>query len=199
MHDISESTDTKRAQRLELMVEKAKAFNTDIAEVDLEIMVHEALEWARANTKLPSRRETLRTIVLGLALAALLSISNTAPASPRQMNSGEVNEILWAAVDTHWENAKNLPGLGFDGGDKPDKYYPRFFITQVNWAGPPNGGSCVVGFLAWDPKTADVWDGNVCEEIKSPKLLRLQNRIRAHMGISERAYKRLRVSGPDCE
>ena len=138
----------------------------------------------------------------GLALGAatlLLALPSWVMASPRQMNKGEVTEILWAAVYAHWENAKNLPKLGFDGGDKPDPYYPSFFVTQVLWAGPPDGGSCVVGFLALDPKTADVWDGNVCEEIKSPKLQRLQQRIRAHMGLNEQSYKKLRVSGPECE
>jgi hypothetical protein len=88
----------------------------------------------------------MRAIALACALALLISVPNFALASPREMNKGEITEILWAAVNAHWENAKNLPKLGFDGGDKPDKYYPRFFITQVLWAGPPDGGSCVVGF-----------------------------------------------------
>jgi hypothetical protein len=134
-----------------------------------------------------------------VASALALLTPGWTPASARDVNRAEATELLWAAVDAHFPEAKKLPGLGFDGGESPDKWYPHFNFTQVTWAGSPEGGSCVVGFIALDPKTADVWDGNVCEEIKSPRLTKLQQRIRTRMGLSEKQYRKIRASGPECE
>jgi hypothetical protein len=73
----------------------------------------------------------------------------------------------------------------------------RFYYFEGTWdnAGP---GSVIVGHLAVDKRTADVWDAIVCREITSPALQRFQATVRRRMGITTELYKKLKRPGPMC-
>ncbi len=129
---------------------------------------------------------------------AVLAISGTAQAATLKITPSETDELLRAAVAANNPSALKLPGFEFEPPYQlPDKYYPRFHIYEAIW--DPPAGSVNIGFYALDPLTLDVWNGVICEEIKSPKLASIQRRIRAQIGLSNAEYKRLRVTGPECQ
>jgi hypothetical protein len=139
------------------------------------------------------------TNLLGIAalLALGMAMAGTAQSAQRKINPVEIDQLLRGAVEANNPNALKLPGFEFEPPfHLPDKYYPRFHIYQAIW--DPPAGSVNIGFFALDPLTLDVWNGVMCEEIKSPKLTALQRTIRARIGLSDVEYKRLRVTGPEC-
>lgn len=127
----------------------------------------------------------------------LLVMAGITQAAQRKINSSETGELLRAAIVVKAPGALKLRGFGFEPPyHMPGGYYPRFSIYQATWDNV--GGSVNLGFLALDPLTLDVWDGVICEEIKSPKLASIQRKIRARIGLSNAEYRRLRVTGPEC-
>jgi hypothetical protein len=137
------------------------------------------------------------TKLLNVLTLLAVVVSSAAQSAHRKINSTEVDELLRAAAEAERPGALKLHGFGFEPPyHLPDKYYPRFQIYQATWDNP--GGSVNAGFYALDPITLDVWNGVVCEEIKSPKLVSIQRKIRARIGLSDTEYQRLRVTGPEC-
>jgi hypothetical protein len=135
--------------------------------------------------------------LLSILLLSVQAPSGMSQAASRNVSPSEVDELLKAAVETESPGALKLRGFGFEPPSQlPDKYYPRFHIYQAIWDNI--GGSVNLGFYALDPLTLDIWNGVVCQEIKSPKLENIQREIRRRIGLSHAEYKRLRVSGPEC-
>jgi hypothetical protein len=134
-----------------------------------------------------------------ISIAILLAMAGAAAeAAQRKINPAEVDELLKAAVETNLPGASRLRGFGFEPPyHLPDKYYPRFQIYQATWDNV--GGSVNLGFYALDPLTLDVWNGVQCEEFKSPKLAALQRKLRTLIGLSKAQYRKIRVTGPECE
>jgi hypothetical protein len=115
-----------------------------------------------------------------------------------EINAPETDALVQAAINAEWPHAKKFPGLGVESEVQKDVYYPKFRFFYVTWAGSPKGGSAVVGSIAIDPLTADVWNGVMCEEIRSPQVAAIQRKIRRRIGLSDRQYRSLKAPGPLC-
>jgi hypothetical protein len=139
----------------------------------------------------------MRGFLLASALVFFLGPLNSALAAERQITTTETNALVQAAFDVVWPKATKLPGFGFEREVKRNPYYPRFRFFDGTWAGTPEG-SVVIGFVALDPLTADVWNGTVCEELRSPQVAAIQRKIRRRIGLSDRQYRRLKAPGPEC-
>jgi hypothetical protein len=123
---------------------------------------------------------------------------NPALSARHEINAAEADELVRAAINAEWPQAKKLPGLGFVGEIFPNSDYPRFRFFDVTWDGPHNHGGALVGFIGIDPLTADVWNGVRCEEIRSPQVAAIQRSIRQRIGLSDRQYGSLKAPGPKC-
>ena len=76
-------------------------------------------------------------------------------------------------------------------------YFPQFYFYYVTWPNPV--GSPHIGTWAVDPATADVWDADACIEYRSATLTKFQALLRKRIGLTERAYMRLKQRPPMCE
>jgi hypothetical protein len=123
---------------------------------------------------------------------------NPALSAGHEINAAETDELVRAAIDAEWPQAKKLPGLGFVGEIFPNSSYPRLRFFDVTWDGPHSYGGALVGFVGLDPLTADVWNGVKCEEIRSPQVAAIQRRIRQRIGLSDLQYPSLKAPGPKC-
>jgi hypothetical protein len=138
-----------------------------------------------------------RTKLLSALTLLALTMSGEAQSAQQKVSPKEIDELLRAGVEAENPGALKLRGFGFEPPFKsPGNYYPRFQIYQATWDNI--GGSVNAGFYALDPMTLDIWNGVICEEIKSPKLASIQRKIRARIGLSNAEYRRLRVTGPEC-
>lgn len=77
----------------------------------------------------------------------------------------------------------------------PDK--PDFLSFQALKAVLTGSGN--MGFYEVDPKTADVWNGVICERLESRSLFKLQRVIRKRIGLSDEAHQKTTTIGPMCE
>jgi hypothetical protein len=179
----------------------------DVPQIDLEAAIRWQLSKmtkrdisaadARCGKKLIDRGRAMVAIGKSIQSNPPPILPTGAPGAARKINTAEIDEILRAAVETQVPGALKLRGFGLEPPyHLPDKYYPRFLIYQATWDNV--GGSVNLGFYALDPLTLDVWNGVMCEEIKSPKLASLQRKFRARIGLSGAEYRRLRVNGPEC-
>ena len=105
--------------------------------------------------------------------------------------------VMLALTAASSESArKDLPGLHAE----PTSQFPSeagFYLMEVRW----NGGGAVggsLGFYAVDNRTADVWSGIVCREVRTSKLETEQRAVRSRMHLSLSAYRKLRRPGPMC-
>jgi hypothetical protein len=73
----------------------------------------------------------------------------------------------------------------------------RWYLFRGTWAGAPNG-SYIIGYWAVDKRTAEVWKGVICQELKFPALEDMQSDIRQKIGLSVEEYLKIRVDGPEC-
>jgi hypothetical protein len=91
--------------------------------------------------------------------------------------------------------ATKLPGFCLE--EYTDPYFPEFQGFQAIFNNPH--GSFNLGFYEVDRKTGDVWNGVICERMKSPSLTRLQRAIRIRLGLTGSDYRKAPRSGPMCE
>jgi hypothetical protein len=105
----------------------------------------------------------------------------------------EAHELMMAiSKDSGWTS---FPGFALDSYSVADK--PEFSFVAVLWDNP--NGSVIIGHYAVDRKTGDVWNGVICERMKSPSLTRLQRAIRTRIGLTDSDYRKARRPGPECE
>ena len=102
------------------------------------------------------------------------------------------------------EEAHDLVNTYLSGCDKKH-------CSLLNWMNPDflefygfealndqRTGSANIGFFFIDPRTADVWNGVICEQFQSPSLRKLQQVIRHRIGLADEQYRTIRVEGPMC-
>jgi hypothetical protein len=132
-------------------------------------------------------------LVIGLCVVlSLLSPSGNADAKPRTISLGEGRELVYALLKPSGWTTQTC-----DVEKLPDKYFPQLFSFEVRWSNPM--GSPHIGAWAVDPKTADLWDANVCVEYRPPGVARLQRMLRKRIGLAEKEYKRLKGRPPMCD
>ena len=78
-----------------------------------------------------------------------------------------------------------------------DPHWPDFFCFQALNNNP--SGSANMGFYEVDPRTGDVFDGVVCATYTSPALVRLQEAIRARIGLTDTECRKVQRPGPMCD
>lgn len=78
-----------------------------------------------------------------------------------------------------------------------NKYFPQLFFFEGLWSNPT--GSPHIGAWAIDPKTADLWDANVCVEYRPNGVAGLQARLRKRIGLTAENYKGLKQRPPMCD
>ena len=78
-----------------------------------------------------------------------------------------------------------------------DEYFPQLFLFEGLWSNPT--GSPHIGAWAVDPKTADLWDANVCVEYRPTRVTVLQQRLRRRIGLTDEQYKKLKKQPPMCD
>jgi len=78
-----------------------------------------------------------------------------------------------------------------------NNYFPQFIFYQAFWPNP--SGSPLIGSWAIDPQTADIWDANLCAEYSSSAVVRLQQRLRKRIGVTQDTYKKLKQRPPMCD
>ena len=111
-------------------------------------------------------------------------------AEPRQLTVDEARDTVLVAAGPHNH------GLSFVPYDNPA--LSAYYLFQ-GLRNAPAGASGNVGFFAVDRLTGDVWNAVVCDEYKSPTLVRCQRTLRKRIGLTDAKYRTLRRSGPMCE
>jgi hypothetical protein len=131
-------------------------------------------------------------LAIVLVLVAVQDLSGQLRSNQPSINVKDARQLVITALPSR---TTSLPGFGLEQA-KNNNYPDRFFF-EATWDNPK--GSVVVGHYAVDPRTGDVWNAIVCEELKSPSLKTLQQRVRKRLGLTEREYRKLRRPGPMCE
>ena len=110
----------------------------------------------------------------------------------RNVSLEEANELVYAYL-------KSVGCAVQTCGLEPyhDPYFPQFISFQAIRDNP--GGSGNMGFYAVDPQTGDVSDGVICATYTSPSLVRLQEAIRARIGLTDAQYRKVQTPGPMCD
>lgn len=110
----------------------------------------------------------------------------------RAVSRDEAMDLVWAALPLE---TRRLPGFALDAGEGA-----RFYSVAVTWAGPPNGGSIVIGYYDVDKSTGDVFSATAsCKEESTPALRKLQAKIRLRIGLSDAEYHKIKGRGAFCE
>jgi hypothetical protein len=78
-----------------------------------------------------------------------------------------------------------------------NRYFPKFFFFEGLWSNPT--GSPHIGAWAVDPKTADLWDANVCVEYRPTRVTEIQQELRRRIGLTDDRYKTLKQQPPMCD
>ena len=78
-----------------------------------------------------------------------------------------------------------------------DTYFPQLYFFEALFPNPT--GSPHIGSWAVDPKTADLWDANICAEYSNRRVAKLQMQLRKRIGLTEAAYTKLKGRPPMCE
>jgi hypothetical protein len=56
----------------------------------------------------------------------------------------------------------------------------------------------MIGNYWVDRRTGDVWNAAICEELTTPGLDTVKEKLRKSIGLSKFKYKKLRIKGPMC-
>lgn len=126
------------------------------------------------------KRRAIIVIAFGVCccLAPRLSMADEIP---QKIGSEETRKLVHAATG---ENS-------FEDDGRSD--YDQFFVFEV--LGPEAGS----WFLKVNPWTGDVWDESNCEKLSTPKLQKLQTKIRQRFLEGElKEYQRLHDIRPEC-
>jgi len=126
---------------------------------------------------------------------AFLLITAVGVAQPNTpiISDKQARQLVRAALASSALRVPAHIALG-SGGDQPGLYF-----FSVYGPANPNGSSTIGHFLV-DSKTGDVWGGVVCEEYRTPALIKLQASIRKRFGLTDALYQRMkRQPGPFCE
>ena len=130
-----------------------------------------------------------------VAAVMCLQLATAQPSThpQRTITPAQAKALVLAALTPE---QKRLPKLGAEPYDYPSS--PRFWFFVVTWEGAPNQ-SVVVGNVAVDPYTGDVWSAVIeCSELSNPQLRALQARIRSSLALSHSEYTRVKTKGPLC-
>jgi hypothetical protein len=111
----------------------------------------------------------------------------------REVTLEEAHDVVTALMQDR--GATKLPGFSLK--KYTDTYFPDFQFFQGIFDNP--NGSFNLGHYAVDRKTGDVWNGVICERMKSHSLTKLQRAIRIRIGLTESDYRKVRRPGPMCE
>lgn len=105
----------------------------------------------------------------------------------------EAKPLVLAALPL---SVKKLSGIETE----PGEVRGRFDFFTVTWAQTLAEGSVVAANYAVDLRTGDVFSSVItCDEVKTPMLRKLQQRIRAKLGLSQKTYLAVKSTGPLCE
>ena len=129
---------------------------------------------------------------LPLLLAAAGAVDARAT-GPRMVSEAQAKALVTAYLTG--TGASSRPKFGLDRVTNSRRGgFHVFAATADN--GPE--ASVNLGFYAVDRRTGDLWDGVACEELDSASLTVAQHELRASLGLSERAYRRMKRPGPMC-
>jgi hypothetical protein len=80
----------------------------------------------------------------------------------------------------------------------PNSYEPDFIIFGAVDPNPDHNGH--MGFFAVNVLTGDVWStAGHCRRITSPRLIKMQKSIRAHLKIAATEFKKHQAKKPVCD
>ena len=131
-----------------------------------------------------------------LLVSAVFAVSLQSQASDVSKNvvsPDDAESLVLAALPL---SVKKLPGIETE----PGEVRGRFDFFTVTWAQTLAEGSVVAGNYAVDLRTGDVFSSVIaCDEVKTPMLRKLQQRIRAKLGLSQQTYLVVKSTGPLCE
>jgi hypothetical protein len=131
------------------------------------------------------------SVIIFVTLVSNIVHSST---PPRAVSRDEAMDLVSAALPLE---TRRLPGFALDAGE--GSAFPHFYTVSVTWAGPPYGGSVVIGFYFVDTSTGDVWNAVAeCEELSTPALRKLQAKVRLRIGLSDSEYRKIKKKGPRC-
>lgn len=134
----------------------------------------------------------MRRIIIAAALI-LVGTPSLAVSADRKMGDAESATLARALVEAESPKAVKLPGFGFDGMS-PNPEFPHIEFFQAY----SSVGQGIIGSYALDLYTGDAWDLTSCTEIKSAKLLGIQQRIRHRLGLTGRRYRQIRLVSSPC-
>lgn len=82
--------------------------------------------------------------------------------------------------------------------ESPRKFDPKFYFFAI--VSNNRDASPIVGYLAVNPRTGDVWNiAGHCERLTSSALRRAQDQIRKRFGLTDTEYERLQAEMPICD
>ncbi len=135
-------------------------------------------------------------VVVGIFLAAPLAAEEQ-----QQLTAVTEKEAHRLVISTFTSAARRFPGMRFDRMDPAKlngaQHPERFYVFEVT-AETPDDVSPVLGHLAVNKNTGDVWDAVACTKHNSPAITRFQRERRMRAGLSETAFRRMSAQAP-CE
>lgn len=131
-----------------------------------------------------------------IMLATFMATSWPAWATPRPLTISEARYLVVVALDSYAPRAHRLPGFGIDYFADP--FFWGFMNFSATWSGVPGGGSTIDN-IDVNMRTADVMEATICKPITSPRVRRLQRRLRRKIGLSAADYKKFKLIGPYCD
>jgi len=137
----------------------------------------------------------MRLVLESVSDVAAIPIDPTVYSEPkrREISLEEAHDLVTALM----QDRGNTKLPGFDLDSYKDSYYPQFQFFQAIFDNPH--GSFNLGHYAVDPKTGDLWNGVICERMRSVSLTKLQRVIRIRIGLTQSDYRKAQRPGPMCE
>jgi uncharacterized iron-regulated membrane protein len=125
-----------------------------------------------------------------LLLFSIAAHSGSAPQERVQARIAvdSARRLVYEAVSVH------NPGAAVS--QVGDEYGPEFYNFDATW--PNTTGSPMIGYFSVNPWTAEVWDDHSCRRLVSPRLKKLQDRIRRESGIQGAVDAKFREKKPLC-
>jgi hypothetical protein len=112
---------------------------------------------------------------------------------PRDITVQEAQALVKSALP---RTTTQLPKFSIEFGKESST--ARFYSLSALWSGE-GAVSVMIGNYWVDRRTGDVWNAAICEELTSPGLETVKDRLRKTIGLSKFKYEKLRIKGPMCD
>jgi hypothetical protein len=124
-------------------------------------------------------------VVVGLSL-----MGSQAQTGRQRISVDEARRLAQDAVKLHNAGAALI--------ESPRTFDPNFYFFAI--VSNNRDASPIVGYLAVNPLTGDVWSvAGHCERLTSSALKKAQDQIRGRFRLTDTEYERLRAEMPICD